>query len=335
MLVRNSIENLLPHRAYIGSRLICGADGSTPTPDRNVIYGTVNVSSGNFTISNAIYINRQAFDVYIKEDKSFELDLGSISIANFFDTNGDANDIFKQNSSQLHTYITTIDFRNASFDPYCEFSNMFCFSSLPYLTDVYFDFSNTDTSNFCCGGAIFRQLRSTASVHGFDTLRWSGPIVADSNSPTGWHAFAFREYSQQGVGGVLDLRGFDTTSLTDQNMSTITEWYKPTSYYGFWNNFTQSATYHTWIIGNLEIQKTLTATGLSNIRTVYCTSQTPPSLGRTGTYGAPACDYISQFNNLQNIYVPTGCLSVYQNAPVWSNYASLMSELDAPDPLSI
>ena len=38
MLVRNSIENVLPHKSYIGSRLICGSEESTPAPGGEVTY---------------------------------------------------------------------------------------------------------------------------------------------------------------------------------------------------------------------------------------------------------------------------------------------------------
>ena len=90
-------------------------------------------------------------------------------------------------------------------------------------------------------------------------------------------------------------------------------------------NFTSLGNYcftNCYSLPSLTIPSSVTSIGSSCI-TGYCLSKlyvkptTPPTLSSTGS--------ISGSSNLV-IYVPTGTLSTYQNANVWSNFSSKMKE---------
>ena len=117
--------------------------------------------------------------------------------------------------------------------------------------------------------------------------------------------------------------------------STIYQYYRPTNAYGNWHNFANGIYCSTWIVGNLEIHNINSMGGCTRCETLYCTTSTPPSLGRTGTYGVTALNWLTRFIGLHNIYVPVGSLAAYQNAAGWSDRANIISELEAPAPLSI
>ena len=310
------------------NRIMCndqsywGNGGVVPTPppvDRNYICGYA--TQANTTYSNILYINNTSHTITTDANKYWELDLADTPISSL------SEDIIKTNA------ITSIDFRHAKFANNCDFTNMLVRNNISYLQNIYFDFTNlTDTSLIRCQGAWFRMCAGTR-IHGLGTFKWTGPIDVTSDTKN----FFLREFcNSSGIAGTLDLRGYDTSAITDQNPNSSKvkyASYPPSSEWGIWYNcfFGQ---YDTFIIGNLEMHY-INNPNVTTCTTLYCTTQTPPSLGRTGTYGMQCLNYLQMYPNLQHIYVPTGCLSVYQNAPIWSNYASLMSEQDAPDPLTI
>lgn len=298
----------------------------------NTISGTT--SSANRTYTNALRINGVYHDVVTDANGDFMFDLWSDKFA--YPGNGASYGDLLSGNSDFRTQLLSIDFTNMQYAQYVDLSNMFCWSPTPNLQHVYFDFSNAIQSSFACGGGFLRQLPANSRVHGLGTLRWSDTIHTDSNFIGGYACMQFREFAQYTISGTFDIRGIDTTRITDQSYSGLPQAYNPSSFQGPYYNFIQLARFDTLIIGNYEVQNTnISGSYLSNITTLYCTSQTPPSLNRTGANGLVAQNYVSKLTGLQNIYVPTGCLSVYQNAPIWSQYANLMSELDAPNPLTI
>ena len=299
---------------------------------QNKISGTT--SSANRTYTNALRINGVYHDVVTDANGDFTCELANDEFA--YPGNGASYGDLLSGNSDFRTQLLSIDFTNMQYAQYVDLSNMFCWSPTPNLQHVYFDFSKAVQSSFACGGGFLRQLPANSRVHGLGTLRWSDTIHTDSNFISGYACMSFREFAQNTIVGTFDIRGIDTTRITDQSYSGLPQAYNPSSFQGPYYNFIQRARFDTLIIGNYEVQNTnISGSYLNNITTLYCTSQTPPSLNRTGANGLVAQNYVSKLTGLQNIYVPTGCLSVYQNAPIWSQYANLMSELDAPNPLTI
>lgn len=301
-----------------------GNGGVVPTPppvDRNYICGYA--TQANTTYNQALYINNTSHTITTDANKYWELDFGDAPISSL------TENIIGTN------VITSIDFRHAKIANNCDFTNMLVRANISYLQDIYFDFTNlTDTSLIKGAGAWFRQCAGTR-IHGLGTFKWSGEI--DTRNSSTINNFYWREFcASSGITGTFDIRGYDSTSITDQDPNSAQvkiASFTPSAYYGIWCNCF-SGQYDTFIIGNLEMHY-INNPNVTTCTTLYCTTQTPPSLNRTGTYGMQCLNYLQMYPNLQHIYVPTGCLSVYQNAPIWSNYASLMSEQDAPDPLTI
>lgn len=279
------------------------------------IRGTASVVST--TVSNALYYNNAYHNILVDANGNWEITLSEPLSS--IGTNFIRNNV-----------IVSIDFRNAVWSSTADLGGFCDTFNATALRDVYFDFSNIDTSAFICGSSIFRYCPPACQIHGFGTLRWTAlPAHVSTNN------FSLREFASKGFGenGTLDIRGYNTINITDDSPSN---WgtYPPSATYGFWYNFPQNCRCTTWIIGGLEIQYSGINTA-NYVTTLYCTTQTPPSLDRTGANGMSAINYLSKMPNLQNIYVPIGCISTYQNASGWSDKASIISEREAPDPLTI
>ena len=292
------------------------------------IRGTANVTST--TLSNAISFNDTMHDVYVDENGKWEIEYNDQIY-----TSSNVQSLCQSNN------ITSIDFRNTiwatrSHTNKDTFNNLFFSGSVSNLKDVYFDFTGQDTNNMCLESGIFSALNN-CRIHGFGTLNWSGEI--DVSNTTSKHTFSLREFNRNGIIGTLDLRGIDTTSITDQDVSSINRTALSFDWtYGYWYLFPNGVHCDTIIIGSLEIQTNyFTAWNgpSSYCKTLYCTSPTPPSLSRTGANGLTCYNWLKNLSNLQNIYVPVGCLDAYKNDPDWSVKSSIMSEKEAPDPLSI
>lgn len=292
------------------------------------IRGTANVVS--VTLNNAIYYNDTYHNVNVDKNGNWEIE--------------ENNPIYTAQGVCRNNTITSIDFTKVIWQPITSrpadgwgtLDLLFKrnTSGTSGLTDVYFDFTGQDSEHMIGVSQFFGTL-TNCRCHGLGTLKWSGEInITDSTRP--YKAFGLRELSNNLI-GTFDIRGIDTTSITDQDQ-TYMDWLRTTWGYGLWYNFGIGLNCDTWIVGKFEIQS---GNSMSfsypsrNVKTLYCTSQIPPSLNRTGLTGTQCYDWLSQLSSLTNIYVPTGCLSSYQNASGWSNKASIMSEREAQDPLNI
>lgn len=311
------------------SKVMLGSDQiwpTSPTPTWHGIRGTANVAST--TLSDAIIFNGTNHNVEVDENGNWEIE--------------ENNPIYTTGNSLCNSNsITSIDFRDTIWATRSQsntdtFGNLFFSGSVSNLHDIYFDFTGQDTNDMCLESGIFSAL-TNCRIHGFGTFNWYGEI--NVNNTTSKHTFSLREFNRNGIIGTLDLRGLDTTSITDQDVSSINRTALSFDWtYGYWYNFPNNARCDTIIIGGFEIQTNyFTAWNgpRSYCTTLYCTTSTPPSLSRTGAHGLTCYNWLNKLTNLQNIYVPTGCLAAYQNDSDWSVKASIMSELDAPDPLSI
>lgn len=285
------------------------------------IRGTTNVTST--TLSDALYYNSSLHDVEVDENGNFSIEI---------------NDYVTAQKICRSSNITSIDLTRVkwSLSPSIAIDNLFdTGGNYTNLRDVYFDFSWQDSENIQGFWSLFRGLTGGCRIHGLGTLKWTGPIVKDAGK---WkHILCLRELSIENISGTLDIRGIDTSSITDQPNSIWDEsQYGLQDIYGYWYNFCGYGCYcDTWIVGNLEMHYIYTMSNASRCKTLYCTSKTPPSLNRTGENSVTAKNWLSKFTGLQNIYVPVGCLEAYQNADLWRERADIMSEKDAPDPLSI
>lgn len=322
------INNTHINRIYNNGEIYWGNDytPAPPVPTWHGIRGTANVTSR--TLSNAIVFNGTNHNVEVDENGNWEIEVNEPIYATAYSLCNSNN-------------ITSIDFRNTiwatrSQSNHDAFGNLFFSGNVSNLHDIYFDFTGQNTNDMCLDSGIFSAL-SNCRLHGLGTFNWHGEI--NVSNTTSKHTFSLREFNRNGIIGTLDLRGLDTTSITDQDVSSISHTALSFDWsYGYWYLFPNSARFDTFIIGGLEIQTNyFTAwSGPSNsCTTLYCTSPTPPSLSRTGTHGLTCYNWLNNLSQLQHIYVPTGCLSAYQNDPDWSAKASIMSELDAPDPLTI
>lgn len=292
------------------------------------IRGTANVTST--TLTGAISFNDTKYDVNVDENGKWEIEYNDPIY-----TSSNARSLCNSNN------ITSIDFRNTIWATRSQtnkdtFGNLFFDGSVSNLQDVYFDFTGQNTNDMCLESGIFSAL-TNCRIHGFGTLNWSGEI--DVSNTTSRHVFSLREFNRKSFIGTLDLRGIDTTSITDQDVSSIHQTALSFDWtYGYWYAFPNYVHCDTIIIGSLEIQTNYFTSWSGPSRyckTLYCTSPTPPSLSRTGAHGLTCYNWLKNLSSLQNIYVPVGCLEAYQNAPEWSTKASIMSEKEAPDPLSI
>lgn len=329
IIVKDNGGNLTHINKIYNRGTIYWGNDTPPAPPFTGIRGTANVTSQ--TINGAIYYNGTTHNIDVDANGNWEIE--------------ENNYIYDTYRFSRSNNITSIDFRNTIWGTYpntaagvSPFGGMFD-SGGRYnnLRDIYFDFTGQDTQNIIVKGSLFRNLNN-CSIHGLGTFVWSGEFT--SATPGGEdfiHLFTFREHTvnRPSIVGTYDIRGIDTTGLTDMDESQIKRYYRPTDNYGNWTHYAIGNYCTTWIVGNLEIHWSGSLGGCSRCTTLYCTSPTPPSLNRTGTYGIHALNWMTYFTSLQNIYVPVGHLSDYTNASVWSNYASLMSEQDAPDPLTI
>ena len=292
------------------------------------IRGTANVTST--TLTGAISFNDTKYDVHVDENGKWEIEYNDPIY-----TSSNARSLCNSRN------ITSIDLRNTIWATRSQtnkdtFNNLFFDGAVSNLQDVYFDFTGQDTNDMCLESGIFSAL-TNCRIHGLGTLNWNGEI--DVNNTTSKHVFSLREFNRNGIIGTLDLRGIDTTSITDQDVSSIHQTALSFDWtYGYWYIFPNNVYCDTIIVGSLEIQTdyfTAWYGPSSHCKTLYCTSPTPPSLSRTGAHGLTCYNWLRNLSSLQNIYVPVGCLEAYTNAPEWSTKASIMSEKEAPDPLSI
>ena len=284
------------NRIYNKGEIYWGNDNYTK-PSWHGIRGTANVTSTILT--NAISFNDTKYNVYVDENGKWEIEYNDQIY-----TSSNSTSLCNSNN------ITSIDFRNIIWATRSDtnrdtFGNLFFSGNVSNLKDVYFDFTGQDTNDMCLDSGIFSAL-TNCRLHGL---------------------------------GTLDLRGIDTTSITDQDVSSIHNTALSFDWtYGYWYLFPNNVHCDTIIIGSLEIQTNYFTSWngpASYCKTLYCTSQTPPSLSRTGANGLTCYNWLNRLSTLQNIYVPVGCLEAYQNDPDWSAKASIMSEKEAPDPLSI
>ena len=292
------------------------------------IRGTANVTST--TLTGAISFNDTNHDVHVDENGKWEIECNDPIY-----TSSNARSLCNSNN------ITSIDFRNTIWATRSQtnkdtFGNLFFDGSVSNLQDVYFDFTGQNTNDMCLESGIFSAL-TNCRIHGLGTLNWSGEI--DVSNTTSKHVFSLREFNRKGIIGTLDLRGIDTTSITDQDVSSIYRTALSFDWtYGYWYLFPNYVYCDTIIIGSLEIQTDYFTSWYGpsdHCKTLYCTSPTPPSLSRTGAHGLTCYNWLRNLSTLQNIYVPVGCLDAYTNDPDWSAKASIISEKEAPDPLSI
>ena len=315
------------NRIYNKGEIYWGNDNYTK-PSWHGIRGTANVTSTILT--NAISFNDTMYNVYVDENGKWEIEYNDQIY-----TSSNTQSLCNSNN------ITSIDFRNTIWATRSDtnrdtFGNLFFSGNVSNLKDVYFDFTGQNTNDMCLDSGIFSAL-TNCRLHGLGTLNWSGEI--DVSNTTSKHTFSLREFNRNGIIGTLDLRGIDTTSITDQDVSSIHNTALSFDWtYGYWYLFPNNVHCDTIIIGSLEIQTNYFTSWngpASYCKTLYCTSQTPPSLSRTGANGLTCYNWLNRLSTLQNIYVPVGCLEAYQNDPNWSAKASIMSEKEAPDPLSI
>lgn len=296
--------------------------GNRPQPVQSFygIRGKANVTSR--TINNALYYNDSLHNIVVDENGNFEVEI---------------NDYVKAEKICRSANITSLDLTRVKWalSPILATAGMFDSNgNYTSLRDVYFDFSWQDSENIQGFWSFLRGLTGGCRIHGLGTLKWTGPLVKDGSRWT--HCLCLREFTAGNISGTLDIRGIDTTAVTDQPNTIWDPRYGLQNSYGYWYNFCGGGcNCDTWIVGNLEMHYIDQMYNARYCTTLYCTSTTPPSLNRTGANGVTAKNWLSKFTGLQNIYVPTGCLSVYQNAPLWSDRAAIMSEQDAPDPLSI
>lgn len=318
------INNTQINRIYLNAEVYWGGVLPPPTPAKtNTVKGK---GVPNTVYSSALRINRQDHAVTTDADGYFTLQLDTP----VYDITGGTGDIFYNTSP---TTISELDLRDLVYDNE-NGVDLSLFTNTRYnkaaLTDVWFDF--TDLTNITKFGFNCRtNITSNFYIHGLGTLNVTFPQAPDASTiPADW---SLREGSSGGRwNGTLDIRGIDTRNVIDWPRVGS---YPPDAAYGAFYNWPGYNCYcDTLIIGNLEWPYN-SFNGWNRFNTLYCTSTTPPSLDRTGLYGITAKNYISAMSALTTIYVPTGCLSAYQNASVWSNYANKMSELDAPDPLTI
>lgn len=319
------LNNVHINRIYNKGEIYWGNQPAPPTRP-NYVCGYAN-SLGTFT--NQIKINGIWRDITTDENGYWEIDLGNELVTELTE-----NILYYALNGQ---HITVLDLRHVIYDESSfSFGNMFVSVTPRNLTDIYFDFTGVDTTH-CIGGAWFRYLSGT-HIHGLGTFKWSGPIDVSNGSTT--NNFTWREFNaiSPSILGTFDIRGYDSTSITEQypnSPQVKVASFKPHQEYGIWYNAFKGA-FDTMIIGKLEKHYVLSSYNRNNaMTTLYCTSPIPPSLDRTGAQGMVCLNWLQDYPNLANIYVPTGCLSVYQNASTWSNYAHLMSEREAPDPLTI
>lgn len=311
------------NRIYLDGEVYWGNDPNgapvPPTPGSNTISGTASVTST--TISNALKINDVYYNVDVDNSGNWSLEL--TDPVNFL-----------ENCIQSNS-LTSIDFRGVVYDTYCDLSNMFLSQQSRNLTDIYFDFSTSPNTNFMSTGGIFHQ--ANARVHGFGTLNWSGVLYQTNawrQDPTVQNCFSCREFFAQTLKGTIDIRGIDTKNITDSGWHVDNWTMTPNISQGYYHKMFYNgagAQIDTVIIGYLKILETANnqIVNLTNTQTLYITTTDPTFLSNSGF------DYIAYFTGLQNIYVPVGSLNDYVNDSAWAPYISIMSEQNAPDPLTI
>ena len=311
------------NRIYNDGKIYWGNEPEPIAPTKTNIVRGKGVPNKIYT--DAIRINRKDWTTTTDAEGNFTIQIDEP----VYDITGKTGDIFYNTSPYT---ISQLDLRDLVYDnvngvDLALITNTR--SSRAALTDLWFDF--TDLTKINSFGFNCRvNVTNTFQIHGLGTLNAVFPLAPDSTTLPDWN---LREGSSwNGWHGTLDIRGIDTRNVIDWPRVGR---YPPDSMYGAFHNWPGTQCYcDTWIIGNLEWPYS-SFSGWNTHTTLYCTSTTPPSLDRTGQYGITAKNYLSAMTSLQNIYVPTGCLSVYQNAPIWSDYANKMSELNAPDPLTI
>ena len=312
------------NRIYLNGDIYWGNEPVPPAPTKtNTVKGK---GVPNTVYNNALRINSQDYSVTTNAEGYFTLQLDTP----VYNITGGTCDIFYNTSPNT---ISELDLRDLVYDNENGVDLLILTNirqNKAALTDVWFDF--TDLTNITMFSFTCRMnITNNFYIHGLGTLNAVFPQAPNANTvPEGW---SLREGSSNGYwNGTLDIRGIDTRNAID--------WPRVGSYpadamYGTFYNWPGTRCHcDTLIIGNLEWPYDYFR-GWNYFKTLYCTSTTPPSLDRTGQYGITAKNYISAMSALTTIYVPTGCLSAYQNASIWSNYANKMSELDAPDPLTI
>ena len=300
-----------------------------PTPPAPTKTNTITGKGrANVTYTNALRINGQDWTVTTDSEGNFILQLN----APVYDITDGTADIFYNGISGVNT-ITELDLTDLVYDNENGVSLGILTntrSNRAQLTDIWFDFRDlTKINRFSWNLRV--NISNACYIHGLGTLNVVFPEGLTTAADQG--KWCLREGSNNGRwAGTFDIRGIDTHNVIDWPRAGR---YPIDASYGGFYNWPGNACYcDTLIIGNLEWPYNRFS-GWNRFTTLYCTTATPPSLDRTGLNGITAKNYVGAMTSLSHIYVPTGCLAAYQNASTWSNYANKMSELDAPDPMTI
>ena len=154
MLVRNSIENVLPHKSYIGSRLICGSEESTPAPGGEVTY-TIDCTDiyNRYGANTSLNTNDEKQGLLLYLDDNEKIMLNGVKNSNGYYSNINVwnnNEIrlFKNSAYEIHPIqgnITHIIFE-ASSKNYSGSALSFETGSFTRPTDTTIDWTGSTSS---------------------------------------------------------------------------------------------------------------------------------------------------------------------------------------------